>query len=175
MLAWTTDYLSTFCLSPDNITLIRSFLCFYGNDTLLLLLSLPSCCLQQAIIVLSFTLSFYSLTWPLSLCLLRVLYRYSISPPGRRRWMSMRPEVLCTLHCTVKASSRDQVWAALMKLHHHRLRREKMSTMNTISCIQEWLMTHVRSHHGSCSLFLFFSSYSLSLNRSSSALMEKII
>lgn len=50
--------------------------------------------------------------------------------------------VLCTPPCSVKASSGDQVLVHSCSCTIRRPRGDKISTVHTISWVQEWLMTH---------------------------------
>lgn len=103
-------------------------------------------CLRPTIIVLSFTLSFHSHTRPLCPRLFSARYLHSISPPARRRWMwlpmpSCSPVLSAVPQWKPHQDTRRQcVHAAVPSSEQERMRT---SAKNTISWLQEWLMTHV--------------------------------
>lgn len=80
-------------------------------------LLLPWCCLQQAVIVLFFTLYLYSLTWPRCRCLFNKLYLHSVSPLGTEVNVNTRPQssALCSVHWKPLRRLRT---SAFMQLYH---------------------------------------------------------
>lgn len=131
-------------------------LCSISTATTCSSLSLPSSCLQPSVIVPSFTLSFYALTWTLSLCLFSGFCLYSSSPLGRLRRTSTPG---CSRRYSAELSESLIMRPGMLLVHScsctvHRWRRDKISTVHTMLWVKKWLMTCDTWHHDSSCHYL---------------------